>query len=322
MLTFSELFSCVALFVVLMLPGFIMGKLGRIEKSAMSTIGNLISDIAMPALVFVKLIETDVTKLEPVTLIICIALPAAVILSMYFISKAVFRKRGDDREYSSAIFCSVFSNCGFLGIPLAATLFPNEPEVTLYVSLANVVSSFIFLTLGMDILSEGGGEKKKMGILGIIFRPVTVAVVLGFVCSALGLCKSFPAAVSYFGTISQLTTPLSMTVLGFELSGMRPKSLFGDGRVYAVAAMKLLLAPLLCLSGLVILKYAVGVELSYYLSAGSFIATAVSTAASASAMARAHGIKGSLAAAATLVNTLLCVVTLPLLWLLFDAALI
>jgi len=282
MLTFSSLFSCVALFVALMLPGFIMGRLGRIERSAVGTLGNLISDIAMPALVFVKLIETDVTKLEPITLIICAALPAAVILLMYFISKAVFRKRGEDREYASAIFCSVFSNCGFLGIPLAATLFPDNPEVTLYVSLANVVSSFIFLTLGMDILSEGETEKKKTRGLRIIFRPVTVAVALGFVCSALCLGDRFPSAVSYFGTLSQLTTPLSMTVLGFELSEMRVKSLFGDGRVYAVAAMKLLLAPTLCLTVLAMLKYALGVEISYYLSAGMFITTAVSTAASAS----------------------------------------
>ena len=321
MLTFSSLFSCVSLFVALMLPGFIMGKLGRIERSAVATLGNLISDIAMPALVFVKLIETDLTKLEPVTLIICIALPAAVILVMYFLIRAVFRKRGEGREHCSAIFCSVFSNCGFLGIPLAAALFPKAPEVTLYVSLANVVSSFIFLTLGMDILSDGGAEKKKRGMLRIIFRPVTVAVALGFICSAVGLGESFPSAVSYFGTLSQLTTPLSMTVLGFELSGMKIKSLFGDVRVYSVAAMKLLVAPLLCLSVLVLLKYALGMELSYYLSSGMFIATAVSTAASASAMARAHGIKGDLAASATLVNTLLCVVTLPLLWLLFDATL-
>ena len=281
MLTFSSLFSCVALFVALMIPGFLMGKLSRIEQGAVATIGNLISDIAMPALVFVKLIETDVTRLDPATLVICIVLPAAVILSMYFISKVVFRKRGDDREYSSAIFCSVFSNCGFLGIPLSAALFPDNPEVTLYVSLANVVSSFIFLTLGMDILSEGGEEKKRAGVLKLVLRPVTVAVILGFACSALGVGEALPSAVSYFGTLSQLTTPLSMTVLGFELSGMKCKSLLGDRRVYAVAAMKLLLAPVLCLGAMAVLKYALGVELSYYLSAGMFITTAVSTAASA-----------------------------------------
>ena len=79
---------------------------------------------------------------------------------------------------------------------------------------------------------------------------------------------------------------------------------------------------MLCLGVMAVLKYALGVELSYYLSAGMFITTAVSTAASASAMARSHGINGTLAASATLVNTMLCVVTLPLLWLLFDAALI
>ena len=325
MVTFTTLISTVAMFAALMIPGFIMGKARRIENGATVTVGNLLSDIAMPALVFVKLIETDVSSLKITDILISVLLLALTIPVIYFISRLIFKPRDGEREHLSAIFCSMFSNCGFLGIPLAATLFPNKPEVTVFVSLANVTSSFFLLTLGTSVLESGASTnegKKKNPIVSLLLRPVTFAVVLGTACSLLGVGKIFPQMTTYFGTLSGLTTPLSMTALGYELSKMNLRGLLGDRRVYVTAAIRLLLSPLLALSLLFALRLIPVIEISYELMAAMLITTAVSTAASASAMARAHGIEGSLAASATLVNTLLCVVTLPIIWLLFDAVFI
>ena len=319
MLSFSSIASGVALFVALMIPGLVLGKMKRIETGAIKTLGNLLSDIAMPALVFVKLIQTDISTLEPLVLAICMVLPAIVVLVLHFISMAVFREGGEEKEHLGARFCAIFSNCGFLGIPLAAALFPNAPEVTVYVSLANVTNTFLLLTLGVNSLSDKK-EKRSKGILRALLRPVTFAVILGAVCSVLGLGERAPSIISYFDTLAQLTTPLSMTVLGFELSRLPLKSLFCDVRVYVVAAIRLLLSPAIAFSILMLLRYAIGLDVPYTLFSAMLIVTAVSTAASASAMSLAHGIKGSLAACATLMNTLLCVLTLPLLWMLFGAA--
>ena len=323
MVTFSSLVATVAMFAALMIPGFVMGKSKRIENGAMVTVGNILSDVARPALVFVKLIETDILSLDITDILIAVLLLALLIPALYFISRSVFKPRAGDREHLSASFCAMFSNCGFLGIPLAAALFPHKPEVTVFVSLANVTSSFFFLTLGMKLLSEGmsgNDEKKKRNpILELLLRPVTFAVALGVVCSLLKAGQKFPQMTQYFGTLSQLTTPLSMTVLGYELSKMTLSRLLGDRRVYIVAMIRLIVSPMLTLAILWCVRFIPGVTVSRELAAAMLMATAVSTAASSSAMARSHGIEGSLAASATLVNTILCVGTLPLLWLLFDA---
>ena len=100
---------------------------------------------------------------------------------------------------------------------------------------------------------------------------------------------------------------------------MNIKSLLGDHRVYTVAALRLLAAPMLSLAILLALDLIPGITVTNQLAMAMLMATGVSTAASTSAMAKSHGIEGSLAAAATLVNTLLCVITLPLLCLLFGA---
>ena len=319
MLSFSSIASGVALFVALMIPGFALGKMKRIEAGAIKTLGNLLSDIAMPALVFVKLIQTDITRLDPWVLAICILLPAVIIFALHFITKLLMPRRDDGKEHLSARFCAMFSNCGFLGIPLAAALFPNAPEVTVYVSLANVTNTFLLLTLGVGILSDRRGSNPKEMLMALM-RPVTFAMILGAICSVAGLGTLAPSVVSYSDTLAQLTTPLSMTVLGFELSRLSLKSLFCDARVYIASAIRLLLSPLLAFSILVLLRYAFGVNVPYTLFSAMLIVTAVSTAASASAMSLAHGIKGNLAACATLMSTLLCVITLPLLWMLLGAA--
>ena len=321
MLTFSSLASTVALFVALLIPGFIMGKCKRVQENAVSTIANILSDVAMPALVLVKILQIDINSLDPISIIICLTLPAVVIILLHFISRLVFRSRPQDRSYCSARFCTVFSNCGFLGIPLAAALFPDNPEATVYVSLVNLVSSFFLLTLGMNILSEGG-EHKRSNALSIIFRPITFAVVVGFILSAFEVGNILSGLTSYFATLSSLTTPLSMIVLGYELSQMKLKDLFGDFRVYVVGAIKLVASPMIAFVVLLLLKFVFRMELSYTLAAAMLITTAISTAASAPAMARSKGIDGCLAASATLVNTLLCVITLPTLWTLFDVVLV
>ena len=322
MTTFTSLISTVAMFAALMIPGFIMGRSKRIENGAMATVGNILSDVAMPALVFVKLIETDILRLGIYNIVIAVLLLAILIPTLYFISRAVFKPKNGNREHLSAIFCSVFSNCGFLGIPLAAALFPDKPQVTVFVSLANVTSSFFFLTLGMNLLSEGMAaspdKKKRNPVIFVLLRPVTFAVILGTVCSVLGVGSKLAQMTLYFRTLSQLTTPLSMTVLGYELSKMTLGRLLGDRRVYAVAAIRLVVSPVLTLVILKCVSLLPGAMVSRELAAAMLLATAVSTAASSSAMARSHKIEGSLAASATLVNTLLCVVTLPLLYLLFE----
>ena len=115
-----------------------------------------------------------------------------------------------------------------------------------------------------------------------------------------------------------MTTPLSMLVLGFELSRLRFGSLICNRLVYSVAGIRLLLAPVLILGIMFLLRLILGTHISLELVSAMFLSTAVSTAASAPAMAKKYGKDAEQAAALTLGNTILCVLTLPLLYLLVE----
>lgn len=312
---FKDLFVNVLMFSLLMIPGFIMGKCRRIDRGAMRSFGNLLSDVAMPALVFFRLLETDPLKIEPIGLLLCVLLPIAVVGLVSLLSVPVFSRQRDPKRQPVSRFCSVYSNCGFLGIPLACAMFPDRPEITLYVSLFNVVSTFLLLSVGTRMLSGG---KERAPISRFFLQPITVCIAAGTVLSFLGVGRQIPEVVTYASTLAQLTTPLSMTVLGFQLSGLRVKKTLELPYVCLTAFLKLIVSPLATLGLLLLCNALPGVPIGPELSAGMCIATAVSTAASAPALAGQYGLDGEYAASLTLGNTLLCVLTLPAIYCLFT----
>lgn len=313
MATFHGLLVNVILFFLLMIPGYIMGKCKHIEEGAMLTLSNLLSDVAMPALVFSKLLEVNLLSVSFPTLVCCILMPFITVLLLYAIVTWVFRKPQCD---AASRFCALFSNCGFLGIPLACAIFPDQPEVAVYVSVFNVFSTFLLLTLGTGILSQ---DKRAVRPLGILCSPITVALVLGCIGSYFRVGEYVTQIATYANTLAQLTTPLSMVVLGYHFSKLPFQKILCNSRVYSVAFFKLLVMPLLAMGVLVLVDLIPDVNVSGELAVAMLLATGVSTAASAPAMARKYGQDDGYAAALTLGNTMLCLITLPLIYLLFEA---
>jgi len=197
---------------------------------------------------------------------------------------------------------------------LAVAAFPNSPKIAVFVSLFNVISTFLLLTLGVYILS---GDTRHINPLKAIMKPITAAVILGMVLSFTGVASKLTAVHEYSSYLASITTPMSMTVLGFELSKMKLKKLILTPSLYVVSFIKLIAAPLIALVILIGLR-AVGVNIGEELAVAMFIATAVATPATTPAMASRYGADTSLATVHTVGTTLLCVATLPLVSLIFG----
>ena len=314
MIAFSSLLANVLLFTLLIVPGFILGKCKKIERGALNSMTNILMYVAMPFLVFSKLVETDLTAFSGWNVGICVAFPVIAVFAGYFIASLCFRKKDGDTRWRASRFCAVFPNCGFLGIPLAVVLFPTHPEVAIYISLYNVISTLFLLTFGVYVLS---GDPRDISVRRALFSPIMAAIVLGTVCSLCGAADYVPQISTYSEILSSLTTPLAMLVLGVELSHIRFRDLVLTPTLYVVAAIKLVASPMLSVA-LVILLRLCGVPVSESLLAALFISAAVSSAASSSAMAKKYGVDSEYAAILTLGTTLLCCITLPLLYMLAD----
>ena len=268
----------------------------------------------MPFLVFSKLLEIDLSTIGLLEILISVLLPIVLELILLAVCKLMFR--GREPRMRAATFCSIFPNCGFLGIPLAAAMWSDRPEIVLYISVFNVVSTFLLLTLGVYILS---GDKSTISLKKTLVSPIFFAIVLGAIASLMKVNAHFPYVSTYAVTLAQLTTPLAMISLGYELSKLKILKMWMNLRVYAVSFVKLILSPLIAIGVMAFVKYVLRVETDFSIVSAMLVATAVSTAASAPSMAKKYGADSEYTATLTLANTLLCVITLPLMYKLLNA---
>lgn len=313
MINIGTLLSYIILFGALAFPGFILGKSKRLSEESLGGIAVILTDVAMPFLVFAKLLETDLSSISTVDIVCSIVFPVAICFILWGISSFVFKK-AEDRRRSVFSFCSVFANCGFLGIPLANAIFPDSPEICAFVALFNVFSTFMLLTLGVYMLS---GDRRHISLRGAFFKPITFAVMIGVVLSLSGGGEYISGLALYSDILASMTTPLAMLVLGVEMSRIGFKELFLTPALYASAAIKLIASPLITVGVLAVLR-ALGITVSEELAAALFISTGVSTAATASAMSKQYGRDGRYAAVLTVGNTVLCALTLPIVSIVFG----
>lgn len=311
---FWEMMGTAAMFILLMVPGWILGKRGAISESGIDAMGMILTNLAMPSLVLCKLLETEPSALSSTDLLASVAMPVITVFGGLGLGTLFFGGRCGG-AYRTERFCASFSNCGFLGIPMAAALFPNAPQVAVCVSLFNVVSTFFLLTVGGSVLS---GACRRADLKRLLLSPVTVCLTLGLLLLWIDLEPLNSTVATYTSYFSMLTAPLSMLILGYELSGLSRKELLSCRTLWRTSLIKLILTPLLSLGALALLGLLPGMTVGEPLAIAMLLATGVSTAASAPAMAASNGADRPRAAILTLGTTLLCAVTLPLLRLLFE----
>jgi len=312
MTVFYSLLYCICMFALLMLPGWILGRCGRFLQGAKKTLANLLTDVAMPALVLSKLLEVRRDSVSVPALLLCLLFPAVLIPALCLITRLVWKKGASG--FAEASVCAIFSNCGFLGIPIATALYPEDPEVAVYVSVFNVLNTVLLLTLGTAILSPGSKKRPKQ----LFGSPVILCALLGFLILALDLGSRCGMLRTYTSCFAAMTVPLSMAVLGYELCKLPLRKMFSTRRLYSVSALKLVVSPMITLGILLLIRCTGAMDISEHLAMALLLASGVSTAASAPAMAAAYGRDPSLAATFTLGTTLIGIVSLPFLGMLYQ----
>jgi predicted permease len=87
--------------------------------------------------------------------------------------------------------------------------------------------------------------------------------------------------------------------------------------VYFVSVIKLIISPFIALVLLVAVRFFLGNYITESVILAILVATSVSTAASAPLMAKKYQANAEYAATLTLANTIICVITLPLMYLVY-----
>ncbi len=302
----------VAIFVLLAVPGFILVKRKLVTNETSGALSKILVLVGMPFLIVTSVAK--ITFNAQSLLVIGLSALIGIIYHCFlmYISKYIAGKKLGEKNEGISRFCIVFSNNGFLGLPLAMAIFGSASLVLTSVIVINIITNILMQTVGVSIVS---GEKQKFSFK-ILCNPLLIAFAIGILINVSGIIKIIPETVTYCTYLSNIVTPLSMLILGIQLGKVDIKKLFTTAKMYYISIVKLVAVPMLIVGVLLLVK--VFVALPSQLVLGAFIAFAMPTAGLASTYASMYDGDVENAVYYTIGTTVLAVATIPLLYLILS----
>ena len=211
---FLTILQQMGVIAVLVAIGIFAGKRGIVDNVSSKSISRLVMDICNPALMLTSVlsgsIRADHTELLVAGAVAVIFYASLVLIG--FILPPLLRVENDKRRFYN-MMC-VYTNVGFIGIPVAHAVLP--PDGMLCVLVCNVMYSLLFYTHGVTVLS---GNKERMRPSQIL-SPGTIAAILSLLIVWFGV--SLPEAVNEtIAYVGNATVFLSMLLLGVSIARTR-----------------------------------------------------------------------------------------------------
>ncbi|WP_005031278.1 AEC family transporter [Holophaga foetida] len=233
----SNIVDQVIILFLLLVVGFYARKRGFIDERVNRGLSDLLLNVTMPLLVLVSFLRPfEKAMLGRAGEMLALSILMNILLLL--LGKAMFFKAPQHRQ-APWRFITAFSNCGFMGIPLLASLFP---DVGVFFGAVFQLPFWVFMFSSGITLFTGKTRFKDMW--KAVMNPILMATLAGIV---LYLCSvPFPRPVTQTMTmVGNMTTPLSMMIIGAMLAEVKAKEVFSGVSIYMISAVRLLLAPAL-----------------------------------------------------------------------------
>lgn len=223
----------------------------------------------------------------------------AILIALGLLVPVLYRCKPEDKGVYS--FMTIFGNVGFLGIPVAKSIF--GAEAALYAGLLNIPFNLLAYTVGVAMMARGRGEKginwKRLVNLPLIVSLASVVLL----CFHVKLTGAVGSAAEMLG---DMILPGSMMIIGASLGQQKLRDVFGDWRIYLFAPMRLVVVPVVLWSVLhLIVKNEVFLGTMVLLGA-------MPAAAFATMLSIEYGGNVKMASKGVFVTTVLSAVTIPL----------
>ena len=291
----------IAVMFIMMAIGFLLGKIGIINNESNKLLSSLSLFVVSPLLSFVSYqrdFSPSIAKNLLWTVGLCLVLYALQIAVVYVLVPK--RHRNSSLERMSLIF----SNCGYIGIPLVQSLFGTDGII--YITMVIAVFYTFVWTVGASLMS--GEHMSFVKILRNLCTPAIIAVVVGIVFFVLRI-KLPGVILEPLSDIGNMNTPLAMLIAGSTLAGTNIVRCIANFRVYLLSAIRLILLPVLC-AGVLFFASLIGV--SETVLTVVLIAMACPTAVVATMFAHRYHADSVYASEIFAITTLLSAATIPL----------
>lgn len=221
---------CIAVITV------IIYKRKLIEKESSKSFSNLLLMVVNPALVL-QSFQQEYTKERLHGFLITILLSVLSYIIMIGITNLLIKKKGNN-EFGVERFGCIYSNCGFVGIPLVQVVFGLEG--VFYLSAFLLVFNIMVWTHGLMLITQKSELKQ---CLEFFKTPMFAAIVLGLI-AFFARIKIPSLANNVVSMIANMNTPLAMIVAGIAIADANLLAVIKKKRIYYIAVIKLLILPI------------------------------------------------------------------------------
>ena len=228
------------IFFLILSIGFAAGKLSIITRDYLPQFAKLITKIFLPVLLFWSTFHGTTWQMvedNAGVILFSAIFYASITVVTFLIAKAMRIRPDHDRVF---MFCFIFGNTGFVGMPLLPALFPDTG--LLYMALFSIVDQTVFWTFGIWLATAR--DRMMRFNLKSFLTPNIVALVLALSCIAIQV--QLPQVIcDTLSTVSSATSALCVMYLGAMLCFSKWSQALRCPELYVGIAVKMILLPVI-----------------------------------------------------------------------------
>ena len=227
--------------------GYLGGKIKITNKEGVKCINDIMLYFVTPC-VIIDAFQREFDALLLRNLMLSI-LAAFISHALCFVLGLLFIKNVDKSKQKVLRFGVIFSNCGFMALPLLNALLGSEG--VFYGAGYLGVFNLLCWSIGQYIMA---GKENDFNLKKAIINPGVIAVIIGFIFFILAV--DLPEIVEKpVGYMASLNTPVAMLIIGYTISTLDLKRLFKIKEAFLAIFFRLILAPLVLLGILYAMNY-------------------------------------------------------------------
>ena len=309
-LDFMVVFENLMGLFLLIAAGAASVRLKLISPEASAHFSALLMKVTAPCTVFISLVtkEYDPSFLGDSLMILATGFILYPLLQL-LAARCAKLLRVPQGKRGIWIFGCTYSNVGFMGYPVCLALFGPE-GLALSVIYTITFNLYTYSLGALTIASDSGAAFEKPPLRKVLLTGINAAMLLSliFYFGRIPLPQLIAAPVTY---LSNVTTPLSMFIIGMALGNSRGMDLLTDKDAWTCTIFRLLICPVLVLFLLRLIPYRNPLALPVII-----VTMAMPVAGAAAFLSEIYHGNLNMTAKISFLSNLLSLVTIPLICLL------
>ena len=231
---FINVLTQVIILLLLILTGFVLTKGKVLTENGVKSMTDMVLLLVTPCVIiksFIREFDKDVLKSLLISFLI------AILVHIGFILVSLLIKADDKAKQKVLQFGVIFSNCGYMSIPLQQALL-GDTGVFYGSSFIAIFNIFVW-SYGIILMS---GDKKYLSPKKLIINPGMIGIAIGLIIFlfSIPVPKILSEPVSY---LASLNTPLPMVIIGYHLAHSSLLNGIKSLKCIIAIAMKLVILP-------------------------------------------------------------------------------